>query len=115
MVRAAVLYTDGTMELKEFNESTEYADAIGGWLAGVKLFTAMGEDAPVYIYVDDEGLLKKLPHNTVASGLSFMLGNTPHLVGTAIVVGGADEDGNDTDIPEWVLSFLTEVCGKREN
>lgn len=113
MTKAAILYTDGTMEVKDLTEFKQYQEAIGGWLTGVKLFTAMGDDY-AYMYVDDEGLLKDLPQNSVAGGISFMMGNTPYLMGTAIVVGPADDEGYNIDIPESLLQFLTEHCGKRE-
>jgi hypothetical protein len=64
-------------------------------------------------YVNEEGYLKGLSINTVASALSFMFGNTPSIVGNVIVLGLTDKHGNDTDIPQDILTFISRVCGNR--
>jgi hypothetical protein len=65
-------------------------------------------------YVDDEGLLKGLSMNPLGSAISFLFGNTPHLVGNIVIVGKSDGEGYDTDIPDYLLTLIKNISAKEE-
>ena len=50
------------------------------------------------VYINEEGSLLGLPYNPIAS---LFLGFG--VVGTVLVVGPTDSEGNDTDVPDWVI------------
>lgn len=107
--KGIIISSNGTMESKTFTALKDYQDGVKGLIEAVRLYDYMGREVAC-MYVNEEGLMLSLPLNPYAGALSFMLGNTPHLCGNAIVVGSADEDGYDTDIPAWLESFIKETC-----
>ena len=50
----------------------------------------------------------------MASALSFLFGNTPHIVGNVVAVGKADDEGYDTDLPEYLLTLIRNISAKQE-
>lgn len=103
MPKAIVIPTEGAPTVLDTgdNDETEYdsiRNAVGGWLDSVST-----SDGRLVGYVHDEGLLIGLPVNAVAS----MMFDRP-LVGTVVVVGGLNEqgeyDGASHDVPEGLLS-----------
>ncbi len=101
-------YTEGL-----FKQLADYQSAIDGWITAVRLYDYNGQEIAC-AYVDDEGLLKNLPLNPMASALSFLFGNTPHLVGNAVIVGRSDDEGYDTDLPEFILTLVRNISAKQE-
>lgn len=63
----------------------------------------------VGIAVDDEGLLKHLPINTLATSLRslFCLTDQP-LVGPAVVMA-SDWEGENIDVPMWAVALIDTV------
>ena len=112
MAKGAVLYTDGTYEEKEFKQLSDMQAAVDGLIEPIGMYDFFGQGV-CQGYVNEEGLLKELSFNGVASALSFMFGNAPKIVGNMIVVGMTDAEGNDTDIPQDILGFIKRVCGDR--
>jgi hypothetical protein len=113
MAKGAVLYADGTYEEKVFKQLSDMQAAVDGLIEPIRMHDFYGAGV-CQGYVNEEGLLKQLPLNSVASALSFMFGNAPTIVGNMIVLGLDDGDGNDTDIPQDILAFISRVCGNRE-
>lgn len=75
---------------------------IGGWFD-----VAPGlHDAA--IFVDDEGLLKGLTSNIVATTLHLY---TQHLVGVAVIAGPPDAEGNTTSVPDAVIQRIGQTYG----
>ena len=108
MVKGLVIPADPELpiEIREFKRLEDYQAAVGGWIEAV--------DVPplgITTYVNEEGLLQKLPFNSRATFLWWY--ELPHvrhqtmLVGDAVVVGLPDGDGDSTDIPEATLTLLT--------
>jgi hypothetical protein len=64
--------------------------------------------------VDDEGLLKGSAMNPLGSAISFLFGNTPHLVGNIVIVGKSDDEGYDTDIPDYLLTLIQNISAMEE-
>lgn len=64
----------------------------------------------VTIYINEEGLLRRLPFNSRASFLWWYYvpaARESLLVGDVVIVGWPDVDGESTDVPEAVLQLLT--------
>jgi hypothetical protein len=112
MAKGVVLYTDGTYEEKEFKQLSDMQAAVDGYIEPISMHDYYGAGV-CQGYVNEEGHLKGLSINTVAAALSFMFGNTPSIVGNMIVLGLADSHGNDTDIPQDILTFISRVSGNR--
>jgi len=62
------------------------------------------------MYVNEEGLLKNLPINPRATAFAdHMLGHRGILlVGTALILGPGDGDGNDTPVRQAVVDYFKE-------
>jgi len=108
MVKGLVIPADPErpIEVREFQKLQDYQAVVGGWTEAV--------DVPplgITTYVNEEGLLRKLPFNSRATFLWWY--ELPHvrhhamLVGDAVIVGLPDFDGNSTEIPESTLALLT--------
>jgi hypothetical protein len=93
-----------TVEVVEINGYDELkAQLDGGWLEGLRL----SDDA--FAYVDEEGIMKGLPYNAVATELCTRLKTGlqqgDFIKGTMIVVGTPDENGDETDCPDYLLAL----------
>lgn len=83
-------------------------EALQGLVGGYIEHVALKDGASMF--VNEEGLMLGLPPNELANTLVAthrlrdILG---HLVGTVVVVGSADAEGDCTSVPSWVLEYLT--------
>jgi len=107
-VTGIVIKADGTYKEQVFKQLSDYQEAVGGFIETVRLFDAQGNDYAT-AYVNEEGLLIGAPLNYFASGLSFILGNQPTLVGNVIILGKGDGNGYDTNIPQELLAFIYRI------
>lgn len=112
-VKGVVINTDGTHEVRLFKQLSDYQQVFDGFINVVRLYDYNAAEAAC-MYVDDEGLLKGLTLNPMASALSFLFGNTPHLVGRAVIVGKTDDEGYDTDLPDYLLTLIQNISAKEE-
>ena len=112
-VKGVVIKADGTHEERLFKQLSDYQEAVGGWIDAVRLYDYNGSEVGC-AYVDDEGLLKNRPLNPMASAISFLFGNTPHLVGDVVIMGKSDGEGYDTNIPEYLLELVRNISAKQE-
>lgn len=112
-VQGVIIKPDGTHVEKVFKQLTDYQDAINGYIEAVRLYDYNGVEVAC-AYVDDEGLLKQLPLNPMGSAISFLFGNTPYLAGNVVIVGKADNQGYDTDIPEYLSTLIKNISAKQE-
>ena len=100
-ITALEVRVDGTVEVKSIEPELETLQAmVGGYIEGVTpphgRWTA---------YVDEEGLLKGLPLNRRATVMARQLGaGDVILVGPAVFLGPADDEGYDTDVTAEVLA-----------
>lgn len=89
MINVITITADGAVTVGDIDQSlSTLQEIIGGYIQYVPLL-----DAPGFIVVDEEGMLKKLKPNRIASTLTGQL-----LVGTAVVIGPADSKGDDTSV-----------------
>lgn len=95
-IKAVIVEADGTVRKSEIENSLgAFQAAVGGYiqlLPGTRDFT---------VYVDEDGLMKRLPTNErIGEVVDF-----PYpLVGTALIVGPADSEGNDTSVPDHIVN-----------
>lgn len=98
---------DGNFEALPDLTYTTIRDAVDGWLEGV------ATDGSCTIYCDEEGKLKRLPVNPVASvfwmthGGMIPASTGDLLVGPVVLVGPPDREGNDTRL---ALSMVDQVA-----
>lgn len=108
MVRGIYLPADDWEELvvRDFSGANDYARSVDGYIEAVDV-----ADLGITIYVNEEGLLRRLPFNSRASFLWWYYEPAAReslLVGDAVIVGWPDAEGESTNIPEAVLQLLTE-------
>ena len=107
MVKGIYVPVDETepLEQREFATLDDYQTAVDGWIEAVEI-PSLG----ITIYVNEEGLLRRLPFNPRASFLWWFHVPGAHqamLVGNAVIVGALDENGESTDVPQEVVDLLT--------
>lgn len=93
-INVVIIHPDGTVLKREIeNGLGSFQAVVGGYIEGVF-------SPDMTIYVNEEGLIRHLPMN------GRILEVTDHpgpLVGTALIVGPADDEGYDTDVPEHII------------
>lgn len=109
-VKGVVIRPDCTYDEVILNDLTDYQKAVDGFIEAVHLYNYDGEEVACG-YVNENGLGKRLPLNPLGSAISFLFGNTPYLAGNVVIVGKSDDNGNDTDIPEFLFKLTENVCG----
>lgn len=113
-ITALVIDPDGTVTLGPITPTLDGIKAAlgGGWLEPITPST--GRFGSWTGYVDEDGKIKGLPYNPVATEFAHRLtwaGLTfgDFLVGPLVIVGGPDRDGNDTDLPPEVIEAALRV------
>jgi hypothetical protein len=95
------------MYVADFSDYRDYQKVIGGNFEPVDLT----EPTEATVYVDEEGLLKSLPLNVRAT-LMVMVHNPAflyhgaNLLGTAVIVGAPDDEGETKDVPSEFVELL---------
>jgi hypothetical protein len=101
-IKAVIVDPDGTVRSTEIENSLgSFQAVVGGYIEGV-----FGNVATVY--VNEEGLLRSLPMNPVATlFVNRILGHLgTRLFGTALILGPDDGEGNDTDVRPAVVDYF---------
>lgn len=100
-IKAVIVDPDGTYRSTEIEyDFRSFQAVVGGYIEGV-----FGSEAT--IYVNEEGLLTGLPPNPFATLFAQRVLNAQVLlVGTALILGPADEEGNDTDVRPSVVEYF---------
>ena len=103
--RWATVAVDGTVTIRtDRGEYEKYRGFIGGWLEGVPT------TGQVTIYCDEEGKIKGLPVNPVATAfVAPFLADI--IVGPVLFMGPPDEEGEETDIP-WDVELMLKRTAK---
>lgn len=99
-ITAVIVDPDGSARKAEIENSlAAFQAVVGGYIEGVY-------SDEVTIYVNEEGLIRSLAFNPTASQFAqHLTGYGYRLAGTALIVGPADEEGNDTHVRESVVSY----------
>lgn len=107
MISVLVIEPSGSHRVQEIrNDLASFRGLLdGGWLEGVG--PGAGE-LNWFAYCDEEGKLKNLPVNAVATALAhrlrWPLGD--YLRGTVIFTGPADAAGDNTSVPDWLVRLV---------
>lgn len=102
-IRAVIVHPDGTVQDTEIESSLgAFQAVVDGYIEGV-----FGGVATMY--VNEEGLLKRLPFNPIATlfAENVLLRRGIRLFGTALILGPGDDEGNDTPVRPAVVEYLT--------
>jgi hypothetical protein len=80
-------------------------DRVGGWVEAVDI--SLPNEPEVSMYLNEEGKLKGLPYNPRASKLAAgSIRASDYIVGTVVLCGPVDEDGEDTGLAETQTEWL---------
>lgn len=104
MIRVVVIEPDGAARAETIEPVlAEFQRLVGGYIEGCPM-----KDKTTHGYVNETGLLDRLPINRRASRLS----DVPHpLVGPIVVFGGYDDEGYDLAIPDDAAAALLGMVG----
>lgn len=103
MAKGLLLKTDGTMSVVSLDNLDAYQKCVGGYIEPVTLHRHNGR--PAALIVNEEGWLKNLPYNRLASAVATLFTSmTETIVGDALVVGHGGEEFDD--IPDDLYRFL---------
>lgn len=101
--------TDGTITVLADATYETLRDAVGGWIE------AAPTDGRIVIWVNEEGKIDQLPFNPIGHALwrnvdgYGCIDAGDWMAGPCVVTGPIDDDGNTTEVPEWVLPTLATV------
>lgn len=105
MVKGIIIYIDGVVETRKFDGLADYQNVVGG------LIESMPLTGDTDAFINEEGKLMCEP-NVFATFLAQVNGRLnagDFVAGNMIVVGKPDEDGNVTDVPDWVIDFAKKI------
>jgi hypothetical protein len=103
-IQVVIIDPDGTTRNTEIEHSLgSFQAVVGGYIEGV-----FGRGATMY--VNEEGLLQRLTPNPRATSFAErVMGRSGiFLVGTALIVGPGDGEGNDTPVRQAVVDYFKE-------
>ena len=109
-VKGIVIRPGNAWERKVFRDLKDYQLEVDGLIEPIHLYDYTYTNEVATMYVNEEGRILDLRLNVIAGGISHLLNNENMLYGNAIVVGRADEDGYHTDVPEWLVEFVSRVA-----
>lgn len=111
-VTACVIHPDGEVHYEQITPDLDTLQhLVGGHLEAIN--PGMETDAGQWTgYVHEEGKVEGLPVNHLGTLLTAEMGWTgpdfgDFLVGTLVLLGPPDRDGDDTGLPEQVQQFIT--------
>lgn len=96
---------NGRVERREHTGYDALSDAVGGYIEAIYLRNGQGD---AVMYCNEDGKRLQLDYNEMASYLAHCyagLAEWDVVCGTVAIVGWPDDDGNDTDPPEWIKSI----------
>lgn len=109
MIKALEVTTEGKVRIIDLLPDTQLEqvqEAVGGLVQAISL------DDDLTMWLNEEGKILKLPHNSFAQHLwDKKFGEqTDYLVGNIVLTGGADDEGetlslNDTQVVAYSLLF----------
>ena len=94
-ITAVIVEADGTVR------KVEMENALGVFQAAVGGYIQIILQPDFTVYVDEDGRMKRLPQN---ERIGEVVDYPYPLVGNALIVGPADSEGNDTSVPDHIIS-----------
>lgn len=96
LITAVIVDPDGTVRKAQIENSLgAFQAVVGGYIEGVF-------DPDHTVYLNEDGMSLRLPVN---QRITEHLDWPRSLLGTALIVGPADEEGYDTDVPDHIISY----------
>lgn len=98
-----------SVTVQDIQSYDELNSALKGWIE------AIPTDNRVTIWCNEEGKINNLPDNLLATHFWTLVDSFgcvragDWICGPAVVQGPPDEEGNNTDCPEWVLEHFAKV------
>lgn len=110
-VKAVLIVDDNTVLIDRVEDPLRWAKRVRPELKWFDSFPAecwdgKKPDVGFIVWVDDMGLFQGFPKNNLANAMITPLNP---LVGPVLLTGLADEAGNLTDVPDFVLSSLNKA------
>lgn len=110
-MKAVLVKTDGNVEVIDQEWTyNQISTAVGGWIDPVSLDEDYGS---TFAYVNEEGKILGMPENAILtnywynSGVRILIGD--YIAGDAVVFGGIDEYGDNTEVTPEVIAALLKV------
>jgi hypothetical protein len=101
MTKAIVIKTNGQVEHRDMGSLGDLQKAVGGYIEAVGVNWM---NRALTVYCNEEGRVHELPINMACCMWLSKNGMYPALEtpihGDVVVIGGYDDEGNDTDVPE---------------
>ena len=109
MAKTLKIKVDGTVEeLPDAKYETIRAGVGGGWVQAIPLYDGN------YMYIDEEGKMKSLPLNFIATSIARpTLFPDDFICGDAVICGPGDSDGEHMEITnrEGLEDFIVGIIG----
>ena len=103
MPRALVLLTNGNYKVVVLRDVEDYQKTVGGY---VQLLPT--KDNNISCYVNEEGTLKMMsinPWSRFLIQIGVRMPNGASVVGNVVVLGGVNDDGDDTAVPDSIVKL----------
>lgn len=102
MTESIVIEPDGSVRRQKIATYEQLNKTLGGYIE------AAPTDGSLTLWVNEEGKVKGLPDNPKAQELwrlvdGYGCTSTDWLAGTVVVQGPANDEGDTTDCPKWVM------------
>jgi len=105
MSKAILIEANGNVRRIEINGYDDLNKGVGGYIEGIHL-----GDTEQFAYLNEDGIALGLPFNKVATDLCYKhnVGLIPgdYIKGNMIIVGPADDEGNETDVSDTLAAEL---------
>lgn len=96
---------NGRVERREHTGYDALSDAVGGYIEAICLYSGQGN---AVMYCNEDGKAMNLAPNMMATYLAHCYAGISEwdaVCGTVAIVGWPDDEGNDTDPPEWIKNI----------
>lgn len=113
--KAVLVPVDAAPKLVEYSTLEDLQALVGGYIEGVygRYVDKMGNVSRWSAYCNEEGKLDGLALNNIATNLACHLGwsgcGEDVLCGPVVFIGGADENGDDIDVPDFVIQVAIAI------
>lgn len=111
MKNAVIIRTNGTSEIIDISTNTldQLQSAVGGWVQAIDLSNTLT------MWLNEEGKVEGLPHNTVAQWYWDMAfgPDTDYLVGNVVFTGGVDHQGDTIGLDDSTAQTLANTSELR--
>ena len=108
-MKMVTIKTDGLVEIVEHTGYDCLSKGVGGYIEALFIRHPLGQCT---MYLNEEGKHHDLPFNATADFLARNfagIGAYDCIVGNVCLVGCPDDQGNDTEVPEWAKQLAKKI------